>query len=710
MNRATRVALIAVTSICVLILVSRPRLHGPASDGEPAAVGRAGVAAALDDSDIILLAANAQVAGAWRIVTDATAAAGKAAVLSNTGRAKVVSPVANPADYFTLTFSANANTPYHIWVRGRADGNAATNDSVHIHFSESIDATGRPIWGNWVEINLEDCSGCGNAGWGWEDNGWGSVGALGPHIQFASTGQKTLRVQNREDGFFIDQIVLSASTYLTTSPGANKNDATILAGPSPPPPADTVTLVRVPYLQVTDHSASIVWASRESGTGTIRIDNRIVTATSRLVPTATTLLSTDYYQHEAFVSGLTASTTYPYEVWIGNARGAASSLKTAPMPGTGAVKFMAFGDSGTGLTVQKTLAARMAADTWDIALHSGDIVYGTSSTTGDATYKTYHSWFFDIYRDWLPRRSFFPSMGNHDGRQSNGYGRAYLDLFVLPKVNAASMHGDEERYYSFDYGPVHFVVLDTERAFMDLTRRQTQLQWLASDLSSSPLPWKIALFHKPPYSSGFEHGSELTVRQAFTPLFEAHGVQMAVTGHDHGFERSVPWRESTDRTKQAVTYIVTGGGGSRLYAMKTSAWTVRSASVHHYIRVSVSGCVLSHEAVRADGVVFDRFTLDRCKQASDAGNPTVRITSPIAGASVSGTIAVNISATDDTRVEKVDLFVDGGLVGLDRTSPYAVSWNSRTVPAGTHTLEARAYDLAGNRVSSAKVTVTSTGS
>ena len=711
MRWALHATIVIVASAVVLITVDYRPSGAVADRTEPAVVGTAGTAEeqlVATAADIILLAANAQVAGAWRIVADGGAAAGKAAVLPNAGRAKVLSPVASPADYFTLAFDAAANTSYHIWVRGRADGNSASNDSVHIQFSESVDASGRPIWGNSVAINLEDCSGCGNSGWGWEDNGWGSVGALGPHLKFAVTGRKTLRVQNREDGFFIDQIVLSPSTYLTTSPGANKNDSTFLA--SPPPPTSTVTLVRQPYLQqVTDRSAVIVWASREKGVGTVRINGRTVTAQTRLVPATTTLLTTDYYQHEATVTGLAAVTTYPYEVWVGSVRAAANSFKTAPAPGTGSVKFMAFGDSGTGVTIQKTLASRIAADTWDLALHTGDVAYGVSTTGGDATYKTYHAWFFDIYRDWLARRPFYPAMGNHDGRQSNAYGKAYLDLFVLPEETAASIHGDEERYYSFDYGPVHFVVLDTERAFMDLTRRPTQLQWLESDLSSSPLPWKIAVFHKPPYSSGTVHGSELTVRQAFGPLFEKYGVQMVITGHDHAFERSVPWRASTDRTKQAVTYIVTGGAGAKLYSVRISPWTARSISKNHYMRVNVSGCVLSHEAVGADGVVFDRFTLDRCLQASDAGSPTVRITSPSGGASLSGTVTVNISATDDTRVEKVDLFVDGVLVGLDRSYPYAVSWNSRTVAAGSHVLEARAYDLAGNRVSSAKVSVSTTG-
>jgi len=664
--------------------------------------------------EIVMHTASAVLTGAWRLVSDAAAASGRAAVLPNAGRAKVRTALANPADYFELTFEVVANTPYRLWVRGRADGNAAANDSVHVQFTNSVDASGAARWRigttSSAEVNLEDCSGCGNSGWGWEDNGWGSTGAPGPEIRFATTGTQRLRVQNREDGFFIDQIVLSPAAYLQKAPGANKNDTTILAPTIAPPPSTDVTLVRLPYLQqVTDRSAIVVWASQESGAGSVRINGRTFAAETRLVPASATGMAGDYHQHEALVSGLAPATSYAYEAWVGSVRAAGASLRTAPAPGTGSVRFIAFGDSGTGSTQQRTLASRMASDTWDLALHTGDLAYGQSSGVGDATYATYHAWMFDVYRGWLPRRPFFPSMGNHDGRATNGYGRAYLDLFVLPDEGGAGAYPDHaERYYSFDYGPVHFAMLDTERAFQDPTRRQAQLQWIERDLGSTSQPWKVAVFHRSPYSSGTEHGSDLVVRQAFGPLFERFGVHLVLSAHDHAYERSVPWREGS--SGQGVTYVVTGGGGGPLYAVGTSPWTVRSTRAHHYTRVNISGCTLYLEAIGLDGVRFDRFTLDRCVQASDAGSPSVRIVSPSNGATVSGTVPVNIAASDDTRVEKVDLYVDGRLVGYDRTSSYAVSWNSRSVPAGSHVLEARAYDLAGNRVTSSRVTVTSTGS
>ena len=71
-------------------------------------------------------------------------------------------------------------------------------------------------------------------GWGWQDNGWG-VGVMGPVVRFASSGSHTIRVQVREDGLSIDQIVLSAATYLNAAPGGTKNDSTILRACATPP-------------------------------------------------------------------------------------------------------------------------------------------------------------------------------------------------------------------------------------------------------------------------------------------------------------------------------------------------------------------------------------------------------------------------------------------------------------------------------------------
>ena len=88
----------------------------------------------------------------------------------------------------------------------------------------------------------------------------------------------------------------------------------------------------------------------------------------------------------------------------------------------------------------------------------------------------------------------------------------------------------------------------------------------------------------------------------------------------------------------------------------------------------------------------------------DTSAPTVAITAPAAGATVSGTTPVTVGATDNVAVTKVELYVDGVLYATDTASPYSFSWNTSGAPAGTHSLQARAYDAAGN-VSSATIDV-----
>jgi len=165
------------------------------------------------------------------VVGDTTAADGSRIEQPDAGVAKITTPLADPTNYFEVTFTAEANKPYRLWLRGRAQADSYNNDSVYVQFSGSVTATGAPI--NRIRtteaatVVLEDCSGCGVKGWGWQDNGYGT-GVLGP-VMYFTAGLQTMRIQGREDGISIDQIVLSSDTYLTASPGATKNDATILS-------------------------------------------------------------------------------------------------------------------------------------------------------------------------------------------------------------------------------------------------------------------------------------------------------------------------------------------------------------------------------------------------------------------------------------------------------------------------------------------------
>jgi hypothetical protein len=179
--------------------------------------------------NVVLYTADAVVKGTWSRIDDATAAGGHLVANQDAGAPKLAAPLASPQNYFELTFTAEAGVGYHLWMRGKAARNLWSNDSVYVQFSGSIDGNGLPFnrIGSTVgaSVSIEEGTGAGLSEWGWADDAYGGLAAP---IYFASTGTQTIRVQVREDGLSLDQIVLSADMYLTASPGASKNDATIV--------------------------------------------------------------------------------------------------------------------------------------------------------------------------------------------------------------------------------------------------------------------------------------------------------------------------------------------------------------------------------------------------------------------------------------------------------------------------------------------------
>jgi phosphatidylserine/phosphatidylglycerophosphate/cardiolipin synthase-like enzyme len=173
---------------------------------------------------------DAKLHGRWARIADATASGGSALANADSGQSKISPALASPVNYFEQTFTVYHGAAYHVWVRLRAQNNSLGNDSIHVQFSGSIDSFGSPTWRigttSSAEIVLQNGTSDGSvSGWGWADNGWN---ALGPHVYFSADGPQTIRIQQREDGTVIDEIVLSPTTYLSTSPGARDNDTVIL--------------------------------------------------------------------------------------------------------------------------------------------------------------------------------------------------------------------------------------------------------------------------------------------------------------------------------------------------------------------------------------------------------------------------------------------------------------------------------------------------
>ena len=182
---------------------------------------------------VLYAAADTQLVGSlWTTVADASAAGGRRLYNPNAGAPKVTTPAANPASFVEIPFVADPTQGYKLWIRLKADGNNFANDSVWVQFRGSTTAEGVAAYrvgtNSGLEVNLEECLGCGLAGWGWEDDGWGSVNRNGTTVRFPDGGLQFIRIQRREDGVSIDQIVLSSEKYLTARPGSAKNDQTIL--------------------------------------------------------------------------------------------------------------------------------------------------------------------------------------------------------------------------------------------------------------------------------------------------------------------------------------------------------------------------------------------------------------------------------------------------------------------------------------------------
>jgi hypothetical protein len=198
--------------------------------GWPANVSTQSLTLSVTASEVVLYAADAAtVSGTWTRVSDSTAAGSARLWNADRAAAKLANALAAPVNYFEMTFNAQAGVAYHLWMRGKADKNNWANDSVYVQFSGAVDARGAALYRigtvSATSVSIENGTNAGLAGWGWADN---SYEALADPLFFASSGPQTIRVQVREDGLSLDQIVLSSSAYRTIAPGAAKNDATIL--------------------------------------------------------------------------------------------------------------------------------------------------------------------------------------------------------------------------------------------------------------------------------------------------------------------------------------------------------------------------------------------------------------------------------------------------------------------------------------------------
>jgi len=130
--------------------------------------------------------------------------------------------------------------------------------------------------------------------------------------------------------------------------------------------------------------------------------------------------------------------------------------------------------------------------------------------------------------------------------------------------------------------------------------------------------------------------------------------------------------------------IAAGASASTTWSVSSSAQT--AAGTYPFDATAADSSFGNSATAHASEIVY-----------LDSILPTVSITSPAAGAVVSGRVSILASASDDTRVASVEFYVDGALIGRDSGSPYSTAWNTRKAGFGSHTIMVRAIDAAGNK-------------
>ncbi|MET0406492.1 MAG: metallophosphoesterase family protein, partial [Cystobacter sp.] len=375
------------------------------------------------------------------------------------------------------------------------------------------------------------------------------------------------------------------------------------SAPSPTAPtADSgPTLPRKPYLQsVGTTSAIVAFRTSTSCTPFVRYGEGTDISRSASATVAG-------YRHAVRLDGLSAGSTYSYVVEACGSVMGVRTFQTATVPGTSRVRFTAMGDFGTGGSAQRKVLQVLGkpARAGEFLLTLGDNAYSSG------TEAEFQSNMVTPMADLLRVTPLFTTPGNHEYITSKA--QPYLDNFYLPANNPANT----ERYYSFDWGPVHFVSLDSNCVSYPTKECTNALQqdWLAKDLAATRQPWKIVFFHHPPWSSG-DHGSSSSMRKAFVPLFEQYGVDLVLTGHDHNYERSKSMKGDTVAATgtPGIPYLVVGSGGATIRPFETSkpSWSAfRDDTNMGYLDVTVDGGTLTANFITASDSVRDTLTLKK---------------------------------------------------------------------------------------------------
>lgn len=373
----------------------------------------------------------------------------------------------------------------------------------------------------------------------------------------------------------------AADHYWVTSEGGVSEDRTFTSVPD----GDADFSVRkAPYLIYAGTNAEMEVHWQLYGTAGCTIEWGADTSYS-LGSGATSEYGADH-QHTYTIDGLIPGTLYFYRMTAAETYEYTGSFRAAPAGSETQVSFLAYGDTRTYPADHDAVAAAMISnytsdpDCQSFTLVVGDLV---SSGNDEADWDT--EFFGSTYTNiqaLLANAPYLSAMGNHEGN-----GVLFQKYFPYPFVAG--------RYWSYDYGPAHFTVVDQYTSY---SPGSPQLQWIEDDLAASNKPWKFIYLHEPGWSAG-GHSNEIPVQDYIQPLCEEYGVSIVFAGHNHYYARALV---------NGVHHVTTGGGGAPLYTPDPGyPYVVQTAKEYHYCKVSIDGSALNFEAVKPDGTVLDAF-------------------------------------------------------------------------------------------------------
>lgn len=331
-----------------------------------------------------------------------------------------------------------------------------------------------------------------------------------------------------------------------------------------------------PYVvNATGRSATIGWIVETS-------QAKVGTDPEKLDRTAPVLRS-----EKVSFTGLPQGQVIHYDVLDGRPAGK-GYFRTPPPAGAEATfEAMIFGDTRTRHDLhRRVIEAIVKYSDPHLAIHTGDLVADGFDTA---------QWplFFEIERDLLKRAAFFPVLGNHE--------RGNYKFYDFFEVSAP--------YYSFDWGQVHFTILNTDIGNVAASAQERerfwdeQRRWLIDDLTrAQKAQFRVVVMHHPPFTgvARRQAGGGNVWARTLVPIFEQQKVHFVFNGHDHNYQHHL---------FGGIHYIVTGGGGAPLYPVDGAldGITLKQVSTEHFVRLLVSPGLAKVQAVALDGTVLDSF-------------------------------------------------------------------------------------------------------